>query len=175
MEIVQIAVGVLLLTLGRRLFWLFVSAIGFVAGLYLATQLFQGQPEWVLVSIGLLGGLLGVGLAVLLQSVAIAAAGFFAGGYLALNLMNVFDGVSPSLTWVPFVIGGIIGLILLSVAFSWGLIILSSFTGATFIVRAVDLSSLLSTILLVVLVAVGIAIQANLKSRQRKMPSNPTT
>lgn len=170
MEIIQIIVGLLLLTLGRRLFWLFVSAIGFVAGFFLAARFFEGQPDWIIVVIALLGGLLGAGLAVLLQSIAIAVAGFFAGGYLASNLAFALGLVGTQYSWIPFVIGGIIGLVLLAVLFDWGLIILSSFTGANFIVETIELPPPTGAILLIVLVAVGIAVQATLLTRRAEPP-----
>jgi len=47
MDIILIILGTVLLALGRRLFWLFVGAVGFVAGLNLATHFFSDQPTWV--------------------------------------------------------------------------------------------------------------------------------
>ena len=42
MTVVGILVSVALLVLGRKLFWLFVGAVGFVAGALLATRLLGG-------------------------------------------------------------------------------------------------------------------------------------
>ena len=39
-----LVVGALLLTLGKRLFWLFVAGAGFLAGLQFAPRLLPGQP-----------------------------------------------------------------------------------------------------------------------------------
>jgi hypothetical protein len=43
-QIVTILVGIVVLIAGRRLFWLFVGVVGFVAGLSLAFQLLADQP-----------------------------------------------------------------------------------------------------------------------------------
>jgi len=42
-------VGLAVLLLGRRLFWLFVGAVGFLAGLQWARPVLGDQPEWVIV------------------------------------------------------------------------------------------------------------------------------
>ena len=38
-------IGIVLLTLGRRLFWLFVAGVGFAVGLQLAQQYLGTQPR----------------------------------------------------------------------------------------------------------------------------------
>ena len=54
MIVLEILVGVALLSLGRKLFWLFVSGVGFASGALLATVVLQNQPIWVtlLVAVG---------------------------------------------------------------------------------------------------------------------------
>lgn len=41
---VSVALGLLLLFLGRKLFWVFVGVFGFLAGVQIATRVAQGQP-----------------------------------------------------------------------------------------------------------------------------------
>src|ERR1041385_9171955 len=79
LPIISVLVGLALLLFGRRLFWLFVAALGFAIGLQLAPYLSQNPPLWLslLLSLGL--GLLGALLAVVLQKLAIAIAGFLGG------------------------------------------------------------------------------------------------
>src|ERR1041385_6355086 len=79
LPIISVLVGLALLLFGRRLFWLFVAALGFAIGLQLAPYLSQNPPLWLslLLSLGL--GLLGALLAVVLQKLAIAIAGFLVG------------------------------------------------------------------------------------------------
>jgi hypothetical protein len=71
--------GIALLIMGRRLYWLFVGLIGFVVGALLSQQFFSAQPEWMSVLVALGFGVAGALLAVFLQGIAIAAAGFIAG------------------------------------------------------------------------------------------------
>jgi hypothetical protein len=98
MLIGRILAGALLLVLGRKLFWLFVAVVGFATGLMLATRFFQTQPEWLQLLIGIGFGLVGALLAYFFQEIAIAVAGFLAGGYIALSL-TVSRGYY--LSWAP--------------------------------------------------------------------------
>ena len=43
----QVLVGLLLVLLGRKLFWLFVGVVGFLAGMRFGAQLVTGQSEIV--------------------------------------------------------------------------------------------------------------------------------
>jgi uncharacterized membrane protein YuzA (DUF378 family) len=52
----HLVVGAILLFFGRRLFWLFVGAVGFLSGFELAEQLFGVEPGWVAFAVGLLVG-----------------------------------------------------------------------------------------------------------------------
>ena len=72
-------VGGLLLGLGRKLFWFFVAASGFVAGLYIADRVLSIRPEWLVLVIGLVLGVIGAIAAVFIQKIAIGVAGFLAG------------------------------------------------------------------------------------------------
>jgi hypothetical protein len=171
MNIVNIVVGLLVLTLGRKLFWLFVGVAGFVLGIIIATRFFEGQPGWLILVIALGAGLVGALLAVFIQQVAIAIAGFIGGGYVALSLLEAF-GVQTAGTaiWIPFIIGGIIGLILVIALFDWALIVLSSLVGASLIVQAVDLRPGVEWVLFAALVVVGLVIQAAILQREELGP-----
>jgi hypothetical protein len=163
MAAIRLLVGLILLILGRKVFWLFVGAIGFVYGLNLATQIFQNLPDWALLLIALLAGLIGAGLAILLQRVAVWVAGFLAGGFFLLSVLNVVSAeTSQWVFWLVFLVGGILGAVLVALVFDWALIILSSLMGATLIVQAFELNQVIATLLFVGLVVIGIVIQARL-------------
>ena len=49
--IISLLIGIALLFFGRRLFWLFVAAIGFAIGLQLAPYLMQDPPPWLSLAI----------------------------------------------------------------------------------------------------------------------------
>ena len=159
-SIIRILAGLLLLILGRRLFWLFVGLVGFMAGYTFAQKFFtlSSQLLELLIAVGV--GLVGIFLAIFLQRLAIAIGGFLAGGLFATSLLEMFKwNVSPL---VLFVIGGVLGAILLSIFFDWALIFLSSITGAMLISRALPLEPWMATFVFVILVVVGILVQTRL-------------
>jgi hypothetical protein len=169
MDIARIVVGIALLTLGRKLFWLFVGVAGFVFGFGLATQFLRGQPDWIVLVIALVAGLVGVLFALFLQRLAVGVAGFIAGGYILINLLNALGWQTGGVSWLPFVIGGIIGAVLVLILFDWALIILSSLTGATLIAQAIHFGPLITALAFIVLLILGIVIQASMM-REREQP-----
>jgi len=82
-------IGIVLLTSGRRLFWLFVAGVGFAAGLQLAQQYLGAQPPWACWLIVLLCGLTGAMLAIFFQIIAIGLGGFAAGSTIGAYLAIV--------------------------------------------------------------------------------------
>ncbi len=162
MTIIPILLGLALLFLGRKLFWLFVAVVGFVVGTGLASQFLQGQSEAFILIIGLLGGIIGALLAIFLQRLAVAAAGFVAGGYLMVTVLGWLGMGSQGVTWLPFLIGGVIGALLVVVMFDWALIFLSALVGAELVVNGFSARPSISLILLVVLLVVGIVVQSRL-------------
>ena len=78
-----------LLFLGRKLFWLFVAAVGFVVGMEAATTLYPHQPDWSLI-VGLILGLIGAVAAIFVQKAAIGIAGF-----LVSMVRTPHDGPAP--------------------------------------------------------------------------------
>ncbi|CAN5266478.1 hypothetical protein BH20VER2_BH20VER2_06460 [soil metagenome] len=165
---VQLALGVLLLLLGRKLFWVFVGAIGFVVGVQIARYFFGGQSELVLLLIALGIGLVGALLAILLQRLAVAIAGWVAGGYLALRLAAQLDLQPESLRWIAFFVGAILAAILFSMLFDWALIILSAITGAVLIAEALPLAREAAWIVAAVLCVLGALVQ--LRGFRRSAP-----
>lgn len=165
MNILRLLIGILVLILGRRLFWLFVGVVGFALGFAFATEFFQGQPDWLIVVIALGVGLLGALLAVFVQQIAIGVAGFIGGGYITLTVANALGWDPGPAGWLPFLIGGIVGLVLMIVLFDWALVVLSSLVGAGLIVEAIQLREPVAVALFVVLAVVGIVVQAGLMRR----------
>jgi hypothetical protein len=174
--LLRILAGLALLTLGRRLFWLFVGLVGFAAGIVLATQFVQG-PDWMVLVVALGAGLVGVVFALVLQQAAVALAGFLAGGYVVMSVLNGigWDGGGShwALYWGLVIVGGIAAAALVLALFEWALIILSSLTGAILIVQTIQLETLLAAILTAVLFIVGVVIQAGLRRRVQPPPSPP--
>jgi hypothetical protein len=156
--IIGLIIGAVILLFGRKLFWLFVAAVGFAAGVELAPHLIQEPSPLLALTLALVLGFVGALLAIFLQKIAIAVAGFLAGGKLAVAIAASF--FVQYAHYITFVIGGIIGAVLLLVLFDWALIILSSVVGAHLIQSALALPQSGSTILFVGLAVVGVIVQA---------------
>ncbi len=170
MMALHLIAGIALLLVGRKLFWVFVGAVGFVAGFLIVSQLFPQQPEWLVLVVAVIAGLIGVFLAIFLQRVAIFIAGFLAAGYVGVALMNALALQAGQYTWVVFVVAGIIGAILASLLFDWALIILSSAAGALVIVQVLPLQPPVITIAGVLLFVFGVALQAGMMRGEETPP-----
>ena len=105
-------------------------------------------------------------MAVLFQRVAFALAGFYAGGYLALVAAERF---LPGAAGVgSFFIGGVLGAIVAALLMDWAIIGLSCLVGAALVVSALGLRDLVGLVAYAVLVAIGIAFQAQLMRGQKR-------
>ena len=165
--ILSVLIGAIILFFGRRLFWLCVAAVGFAAGVEIAPYLVH-EPSTVLqLSVALVLGFIGALLAVFLQKIAIAVAGFLAGGKLAMALVTAFFVHGPNYPGVTFIIGGIIGALLLLTLFDWALIVLSAVVGAHLIQRTIVLPPSGSTILFIALAVIGVIVQVAALQRSR--------
>src|SRR5688572_12852501 len=105
MNLLYLLFGLALLVAGRRLYWLFVAAVGFGIGTVLPQAFFRPEGlagatdgrEWGLL-IALLGGIVGALLAIFFQKLAVALAGAAAGGFAGWVLFEAI-GIA-SLAWI---------------------------------------------------------------------------
>jgi hypothetical protein len=158
--IVGVVIGVVILFFGRKLFWLCVAAVGFAVGLQIAPLLVNEASSLLALVIALVLGVLGALLALFIQKVAIAVLGFLAGGKLATAIAAAFFVQHAQYSTIIFVIGGIIGAILLMAVFGWALIVVSSFIGAYLIQSAIVLPPTGLTLVFIGLAILGIFVQA---------------
>jgi len=157
-------VGAALLLLGRRLFWVFVAGVGFVVGAMLATDWFGERSDWVTLAVALAVGVIGALFSIFLQRIAAGVAGFLAGGHIFYTI--AFDLKYDSYAWIAFLVGGILGAFLVLALFDWALVLLSSLTGATVIAQNVPLDQSASTLLWIVLIVLGVAVQGRQLARK---------
>jgi hypothetical protein len=165
MMVPNILVGAAVLLFGRRLFWLFVAAVGFFAGMAIGRQLMPNAAPEVVMGIGIGVGLIGALVSLLLQKLVLTIAGFLAGGYVLHALANSRGYAEYG--WIAFLIGGVLGMVLFFALFKWALILLSTLIGATAIVQSLPLQPVPSAITFLVLCVVGIAVQSGWKSRPK--------
>jgi hypothetical protein len=158
--ILSAAIGVVVLFFGRKLFWLCVAALGFAAGVTLASQLVNEPTALLQLTFALLLGFIGALLALFLQKLAIGLVGFLAGGRFAVGLVATFVTQYASHYWLIFIIGGLIGTVLLLMLFDWALIFVSSLIGAHLITSAISLPPTGEILLFSALVLFGVLVQA---------------
>lgn len=159
--------GILLLLLGRKLFWLTVALIGFVFGAELAATFLQHQSQWVTLAVEVGVGLIGALLAIFVQEIAIGIAGFLLGGEFCLMLSHSLAFYSASNWWVVFLVGGIVGAILMVSFFDWALVILSSLAGAHLIMDALKVTLAVKMAGFFVLAIIGILFQFALLGKRK--------
>ena len=167
---INIFVGIALLLLGRRLYWLFIGGVGFIAGLAIASIYFKSNPSGeVEIVVALAAGIVGVLMAIFIQRSAVWLVGFLAGGFVALSLTRLLSVDIWFMLMITFIMGGFLGALLTSVIFEWGLIILSSAIGSILIAQSVVIQNqLLSWILLVGSFMFGIIVQSIKKKKKVK-------
>jgi len=163
----KILIGLCLMTMGRKLFWLFVGGTGFLFGVDIATRTFTHQPGWVILATGLIIGLAGGISALFLQKILVAAAGFVAGGYVVTTMAEALRLQSEAFFWASFLVGGIAGALMVGAFFQWALILLSSFAGAMFVVQSLEFGRKTSLLLFGILLAAGIVTQLKLYLRKQ--------
>jgi hypothetical protein len=167
--IISVIVGVAILLFGRKLFWLFVAALGFAVGLEIAAYFTREPPQWMTLLVALGCGVIGALLAILLQKLAIAVAGFIAGGRIAWALAAAFYVDHMHYRGITFVIGGILGALLLLALFDWVLILLSSVEGAHLICNGIVLPEKGTLILFIALAVIGVIVQGSMLRRSRRV------
>jgi MFS family permease len=166
MKFLMIILGLVVLVFGRKLFWLSIAIVGFFVGMEFTGILLVDQPTWVLLVGGLVAGLIGALLAVFFQRVAFILAGFFAGAYLTQILAQTVKFGGMNILFL--VIGGVIGAIVTALLMDWAIIVLSSLVGAGLIVPQLTSRPAKGAIVFVVLVVIGILIQAGLMEKLKE-------
>lgn len=175
-EWLQIALGVVLLVVGRRFFWLALAGLGFAAGLYLADQLVSASNPETRLIVALVAGLVGGFVALAAQKLAVGAAGFILGAWGTAEVLGRFGtqsfreaGLSDLGFWIiPLAfVGGLIGLLVAGKLFSAVLVLASSWAGASLVVGPLELATSWRTWTWIGLVVAGIVIQTGLGSGRR--------
>ena len=165
---INILIGLVLLFAGRRLFWLFVACVGFASGYHYAQQIWAVHSPVLVLILAIAMGAVGAIIAILFQKAAIVIAGFAAGGYIVLILFDQFVGLPSQMVWMPYMIGGVIGAVILFLVFDWALIFLSTLTGASLIVQIAALNLWVEVALFFALVIAGTVFQANTLIGERR-------
>lgn len=171
MPFVDVVLGGLLLLFGRSLYWVFVAVAGFLVGGQVAELALADSAPWIRLLAAIAAGLIGALLAMLAQRLAFGLAGFYAGGYLTAAAMNSLQVDGNSGIWL--LAGAILGALVALVVLDWAIIVLSSLVGASAIVAALNLAPTAAAIGMLLLVAIGIAVQGRRLQAARANSSLP--
>jgi len=163
MQIPFYIAGALLLIFGRKLFWMFVAIIGFLIGITFAPELLPDQPEAVILVVASIFGLLGALFSILLQKFAVGVSGFIAGGYITFYILQTIVVNVGQYQWVAIVAGAFLGAVLAASLVDWGLILLTSISGAVLIADNLSMKMPLLGAVLLVLIIIGIIAQVRIK------------
>jgi hypothetical protein len=173
--ILEIALGAGLLLAGRKIFWLLVGAIGFIIGVQIAIRFFHGQ-EGISIIVGLALGIVLALTAIFLETIAIGIAGFLGGGYVLLSLAGMLGLDKGAFTWIIFLLGGIVGSVLVAFLFNWAVITISSLAGASMIIGAFAVRPAAAGLIFFILVVIGVAVQGmTMRHTQGEQTSQPST
>jgi hypothetical protein len=128
--------GVAILFFGRKLYWFTVAAVGFFIALELTIRLFEDQSTWLAILLALIVGVIGAVLAITIQRLTIGLLGFVLGGYVLLQASKLIALQLNGWNWLVFILGGVLGVVLLSALFEWTLIGLSAVIGSVLITQS---------------------------------------
>ncbi len=163
--IIALVAGLLLLFFGKRLFWLAAALVAFLFGYQLFGNLL-GPGLSLLLAVVL--GIVFAWLAIKFIKWAAYFVAFLSGAIALPYLMGIF-GVE--MAWfILALIGGAIGLILVAVAFDWGLILITAWAGASAITFGLQqwltLDGTFGTVIFLVLMVVGVFWQASQRRKE---------
>src|SRR5262245_25577792 len=126
--ILLVLMGVVVLLFSRSLYWAFIAIAGFLVGMALANLWLADKQEWARILAAIGAGLIGAIVGIVVQRLAFAIGGFFAGAYLALVIASRLHAGGDPHIWT--IIGGVIGAIAAALLMDWAIIVLSSLAGA---------------------------------------------
>jgi len=163
--------GITLLVAGRRLFWLIVAVLGFMVGYQFVQDQFPTMRQETVLIVGIVLGIGGAILAVFIQKLGIAIAGFLAGGLIGSSLWQWLGNTGDS-TLLVFLIAGVIGCFVMMLLFEWALVIMTSLAGAGLLIQSFEAENQgLAGLLFLGLTLFGIFVQSwhsPAKKRQRE-------
>lgn len=154
-----VLVGIALLVAGRRLFWLAVGALGFVAGYQAMERWGTDLPPTASFLVAVAVGVIGMVLAVVVQRVAVALAGFFLGVVLMTLVLPVTGLALGAGNALVIAAGGLVMAVVALALFSLALVVLTAGAGAAMLVEALPPGEPWAVLLLVALWVVGVIVQ----------------
>jgi hypothetical protein len=136
----QLSLGFIMLTTGRQLYWLFTGGTASVSVFVLGPLLFNLPQNNELFLLALAIGVIVAVLASNLGRIMVAIVLFLAGSYLLFILPEIMGFGNEWVSWFILATAGIAAVGMVLTWFDFSLTLLSSLTGASLIIQAVNLS-----------------------------------
>ena len=138
MQVIRAVIGGVFLFLGRELNFFFAAAMAALIGLRLTPLLPPQWPAWSDYAFMLGLAVLAAGIVIARVRVGYFLSGFLVGSYI---LVEYYEPGILTLPLLPFLVGGMIGAILIGVFTEWALMVVSCLVGAYFVTSMFTLSS----------------------------------
>ena len=165
MQIMRGVIGGIILFLGRELNFLFAGGMAVLIGFRLAPILPAQWPGWYdYVFIAILG-VIAASVVIANERLGYFVSGFLAGGYF---LIEYFEPGMLTVPLLPFLVGGIIGSVIIGVFTEWALMIVSCLFGAYYVANLFTLSPTAQILVTSGLFIVGAITQVLLMRMQDK-------
>jgi|WetSurMetagenome_2_1015567.scaffolds.fasta_scaffold969998_1 hypothetical protein len=165
MLVIRGVIGGIILFLGRELNFLFAGAMAFLIAVRLTPKLPSQWPDWTewafMIGLGVLAALL----TFVDERGGFALSGFLAGGYVAA------EWYTPDMLVIPvmqFILGGIVGALILGIFTDWALIIISSLIGGYYLTTLFRMAQTPRVLITAGLIIIGAVTQAFLFNQQKK-------
>ncbi|GAB4434250.1 MAG: hypothetical protein Kow002_21340 [Anaerolineales bacterium] len=126
--------GGIMLFGGRSLHWAFAAGLGYLVAQHFTIQI-TSAPPWALLAVNLLVALLALLPAIVWEESSYFTTGFLFGGYILMtygNMLSIafFGQGLRGPDWLIFIIGALIGMLLIGFAKEWGIMFATAATGA---------------------------------------------
>jgi hypothetical protein len=165
MLLIKGVIGGVVLFLGRELNFLFAGAMAFLIGLRLTPLLPSRWPGWTdyafMIGLGVLAALL----TFVNHRGGFALSGFLAGGYVMAEYYTPDMLVIPVM---PFLLGGIVGALVLGLFTDWALIVVSSLIGGFYLTSLFRLAQTPRILITAGLIIIGAILQAIIMRQQKQ-------
>jgi len=160
--------GLVLLIAGRKAFWAFLGLAAFAVTVAFVQRYLPNLDERTLLVVALVTGGIAAAAAVVLAKAVVWIGGFIGGGYIGVVVWEMLMPSATGFPWVAFVIGGLIGMVLMKLLFESLLVLGSSAVGAALLVHILRFEGTLGLFFLIVFAAVGVIIQGRLWRKKKE-------
>lgn len=165
MLVVRGIIGAIILFLGRELNFLFAAGMAALISFRLVPLLPPARPSWADSAFIVGMAVLAAVLVLINERAGYFISGFLAGGYVMSEYYAPGVMVIPIL---PFIVGGVLGSIILGVFTEWALIAVSSVIGAIYLTGMFLFNDVARTLLTAGLVIIGALVQVLIMRAQKE-------